>query len=227
MTEQNTDLPTGLPNYRLNCWANSIIQALETINIKIYEGPYQEFLDNVGFGQVTEDAGEFLIFLIDKFKLESKFNLTYNKKLICVKCKKVCSNYDDVNMLTYCHMKDTLTKSGDTFLESFIRCHIEIGDGEYNCEFCKTKVKVLTIQNLTRKSNFIVVDLSYADKKDIVQLNLWEEYHIVAIVYYYGNHYNVKCKRGDKVYLFNDESVMESKFTVRNAALVFYAKNGN
>lgn len=228
----------GFANYNLNCWGNAIIQALLCLDLNIDDDLFKhlkysdetstdkniEFLKRIGFGgDDQEDSNEFLITLIEKYKLENLFNMDFEVKVICDNCKIIVSSSKNTELF-YTLKEDTVTKYDDENIESYLRCSVdEIED--YKCEKCNIKADSIHASYLKKTSNFIVVN--FIHKLEKIEFVIFDKYHLKAAVYHIGNpsygHYYTKGFRDDKSYLFNDMRIYPSEIDdVKNICMLFY-----
>jgi ubiquitin C-terminal hydrolase len=215
-----------------------MIQALLCLNLNIDDDLFKHikyadeestdknihFLKRIGFGgDDQEDSNEFLIALIEKYKLESLFNIEFEVKITCVSCRSIVATNKNTDLF-YTLKKDTMTKENDEHIESYLKCSIdEIQD--YKCEKCLVKGDSIHASYLRKTSNFLIIN--FIHKLEKIETVLLGKYYLKAAIYHIGNpsygHYYTKGIRNGKTYMFNDMKIYPSQIDdVEHICMLFY-----
>lgn len=188
------------------------------------------------FGFCQEDAGEFIILLMDCFK-DNPFMYEYKCNIFCMKCRKNKQIASDKNVFFYttpASMRDNaLEGSGvqNYIQNNFSKCY------GMECSYCKDR-RIVKTNRLVSISEIILISIqpdsnkkekceypSYLRFKSGNDLNV---YRLISVIYHIGTkesgHYYAKCLRGEKWYKVNDLDITPSEypFPEENAYILLY-----
>ena len=188
---------------------------------------------------VQQDAGEFLLFMIDRITDEiqtNSFKEMFRGKIknifTCSNCKKYVETFDDFLIL--------FLNIPNNFLDSLIKYEIQEQNIEYRCTHCNrndttkkiTQVmcwpKILIVQNMQFQLNQLKNKEIMIQKEFITMSTPTYCYKLKCIVCHYGNkefgHYTTAIIQSDKIYEISDDSISETSFktVAANAYMIFY-----
>ena len=179
-----------------------------------------------------QSASEFFCFLVDKLDLGWLFHHRHELRIVCQSCGHTNISTDVSGQF---EISDVTVDNYNTIISDKYYKDTYIADG-YKCDKCKS-VDVVHHRNLKLTPEYIVViftekyykkyDVGYPNILDIKTKTRIFSYKAIAHVDHYGSlsggHYTATAIRGDKTYLFNDQSYTEATLSsTSNTYIVFY-----
>lgn len=241
------DNPNGFQNTGAICYFNALISSLihlkwfkeailsqgDSVIISEFQRFFREGHDDLFTtrilrlleGQINgnQSASEYLLYLIEKLKIEKNIERIYTIRRECQNCYHIYKNKDN----NFIGLLD------ENFLELF-ETKIQI-DG-FKCEKCLEKVILKETRHLTKCSEIIIISLNkYFEKKDFLYPPFFiidhQKYTLKATIDHAGvlggGHYICRVKKNENYFLIDDYSVqqIENIVPIKESYLLFYEKD--
>lgn len=222
--------PFGIKNIGSSCYANAVVQALiscRSIDFNFLN--IEQLIKEFGFiGQ--QDAMEFMLAFIDKYKIDSLFESKWNIGLYCRKCSTIVTKFTDSMIVIGVEKKICVFNNVKNIANYLIMNLTSLTD--YKCPKCGCSkfCKVSKISHLPKI--LAIYFLKYNGKWNPHQydsvMNLYgHKYELRSVVHHSGNngggHYTCSAVRDDGTYLFDDEKFVKMSMVCgENDYILFY-----